>query len=458
MSEYSSILDILNSKSTNTVFNVINFTNRKKHAVDVSNVLNFYKNYCESLYVKDLKQWNIHPIFALGETVKESIPVIGEFLFRFDYEPEALDEVNDDDITFYDRELVFGMISVFQEVIKEVFFVSAKGTELLCVVSETLAWQENGTYMVKLKFQFPYCKTDKKFANTTFRNKVIQKLRRSKIARHFCVASPLGDWDTHLEEVKDFYPYYGSTENVKRPPCYFTGIYDKNQEEIKLEEAYDYKSHQFISGDRCISDQVETLEEDVSDDDKNIYLLPLFLSLEFWSGLAQVKDEFNTGRNYLSSSTVFSEEDIDDFNENPSDLEMCFELIELLGDKRFKSENYFLDIGKALYKATEGEDLGLTEWKKLIDRKKLDFDKEFCDSKWIGFDNEEVTVKTLAWYAKEDHPEDYYQWHERWCRPKIMEAIQNRKLDNIVAEAFYRVFWLHYMHTGKTCSKYFSSA
>ena len=115
---------------------------------------------------------------------------------------------------------------------------------------------------------------------------------------------------------------------------------------------------------------------------------------------------------------------------------MCLDLLELLSEKRFTVESYFLDIGKALYKATEGEDLGLIEWKKIVDRKKLKFDNEFCDSKWIGFDNEEVTVKTLAWYAKEDRPEDYYQWHGRWCRPKMGEAIQNRKLDNMVAEAF----------------------
>ena len=264
MSEYSSILDILNSKSTNTVFNVINFTNRKKYNVDVSNVINFFKSYCESLYVKDLKKWNIHPIFALGETVKESIPVMGEFFFRFDYELDG----DNEDIIFYDRELIYGIISIFQEVIKEIFFVSAKGTELVCVVSETIPWKENETYVTKLKFQFPYCKTDKKFLNSTLRNKIIQKLRRTKISQNFSITSPVGDWDTHLEEIKDYYPLYGSTDNIKRPPCYFTGIYDKNQEEIKLNDAYQYTSHHYISGDRCITDQVEAMEEDISEEEE----------------------------------------------------------------------------------------------------------------------------------------------------------------------------------------------
>ena len=45
--------------------------------------------------------------------------------------------------------------------------------------------------------------------------------------------------------------------------------------------------------------------------------------------------------------------------------------------------------------------------------------------------------------------EDYQIWHERWCKPKLLQAINNIKLDSVVAEAFYRVFWLNYMHTGK---------
>ena len=76
MMEYSNVLDILNTKSTNRVFTAYNFLNQKKHDVDSSNVIAFYKSYCDSLFIKDLKQWNIHPVFCLGEVTSGSIPII----------------------------------------------------------------------------------------------------------------------------------------------------------------------------------------------------------------------------------------------------------------------------------------------------------------------------------------------------------------------------------------------
>ena len=99
MSEYSSVLNVLNRKSTNTVFTVINFSKQKKYEIDYSNVINFYKSYCDSLYIKDLENWNIHPVFMLGEVTSDSIPIIGEFLFKFDITPD--EDIKD--MVFYDK-------------------------------------------------------------------------------------------------------------------------------------------------------------------------------------------------------------------------------------------------------------------------------------------------------------------------------------------------------------------
>jgi phage/plasmid-associated DNA primase len=449
MSEYSSVLDILNSKTTNRVFTVINFNNNKKYGVDVSNVINFYKNYCESLNIKDLNHWDVHPIFALGEVTDDIMPIIGEFIFRFD---GSITLEEDDEDGLYSRELVNGVVACFQETIKELFFLGSKGSELICCVSESRKWKQDGKICVKMKLQFPYCKTDRKFANTIFRSKVIQKLRQNKLNQLFIESTPIGDWDTHLEEVKNYYPFYGSTDNTKRPPCFFSGVFADQADDIPLERVYEYTTHQFISGDKCIIDQVEGLEDpDMERSDHKMFLLPIFLSLHFWSGVTQTKDEYHTnGRtNYLSSSIAGSEEEDEEYNENPTDFEICLEMIEMLSEKRFTMENYFLDIGRALHKSLDGDKEALDEWKKLILRKGLSYTDEFCEDKWVGFENDEITVKTLAWYANEDDREGYENWHERWCRPKILHSINNVKLDNVVAEAFYRVFWLRYMYTGK---------
>ena len=117
MTEYSSVLDILNiKKSTNPIFTVVNFINGKKHLVDFTNVIAFFKKYCDSLYLKDLKNWDVEPIFTLGETTTTSIPIMAEFEFKFDSENLQEEEA------LYSRDLVKEMVLVVQETMKEVFF------------------------------------------------------------------------------------------------------------------------------------------------------------------------------------------------------------------------------------------------------------------------------------------------------------------------------------------------
>ena len=46
------------------------------------------------------------------------------------------------------------------------------------------------------------------------------------------------------------------------------------------------------------------------------------------------------------------------------------------------------------------------------------------------------------------------KWHDRWCMPKLKQCISSRFAQVIVAEAFYRVFWLDYMYTGRRWTEF----
>lgn len=445
MTHYNEVLELLKQKSTSTVFSIHNYENKKKHDIDVSNVIHFFKNYCDSLYMKDLTKWNKKPVLALGEITKSCIPVIGEFLFRFD-----LENIGDvDSEPLYEKELFLTIVKVYQDTIKEIFFISSEKSELICCVSESSNWKENSRLNVKLKIQFPYCRADKKFLNTVFKSKILQNLRQSKASNFFTKSSPLGDWDSQLEEIKETYPLYGSTDNMKRPPCYFIGSYSEKGKEIAINNAYDFMNHSFISNGSCISDQVEVLEDgDMNPQELNMYLLPLFLSMDYISGLNHIKDEYNPGGTSRSGSVIMSEEtDFEYENENPDDFTICLELVEMLSETRFNEEVYFLDIGKALYKASGGDEDGLNEWTRIAETKSQEFDRNFCESTYDNFDQEHTSVKTIAWYARIDSKDKYEDWHEAWCRPKLLRALDAKHVT--VAEAFYRVFWLDYMFSGR---------
>jgi phage/plasmid-associated DNA primase len=455
MSNYNGILKILKNDKINTpVFTVYNFATNKKNSVDINNVISFYKMYCDSVYCKDMINWNVGPILSLGELAGDTLPVISEFVFRFQ---NASKNYQDDN--FYNRKLIHGIINCHQEAINELIFVSARQNEYICLVMESKPWQEQNNLYVRLKFQFPFCRIGKRFLSTIFRNKLISKLREEKIQKYFTNSTPIGDWSEHLQSIPDIYPLYGSTSNSKKPPVLFTGVYGEYEDgfcrEMAIQNTYSFRNHSFIANENCIIEEVETLCEDDGENDYelSIMLLPMFMSLHFCTSVSRLK-EHSLDIKDASGSSLASEKEEDEDELNSTDLEIILEMLDILSEQRFNNENYFLDIGRALYHTTEGADEGLKIWARYAEEKSDNFDKRYCCTKYESFDEDKITVKTLGWYARQDDEDRYKIWHNKWCMPKLKECIEQNFAHVLVAEAFYRFFWLDYMYTGKHWARF----
>jgi P4 family phage/plasmid primase-like protien len=52
-------------------------------------------------------------------------------------------------------------------------------------------------------------------------------------------------------------------------------------------------------------------------------------------------------------------------------------------------------------------------------------------------------LKTIAWYARKDSPNEYAQWHTQICKPFFDKAISRSHYD--VAHALFQVYWLDYV-------------
>jgi len=57
------------------------------------------------------------------------------------------------------------------------------------------------------------------------------------------------------------------------------------------------------------------------------------------------------------------------------------------------------------------------------------------------------TERTLAWYAKEDNPEDYNEWHEEVKKKALERAVSLTDYD--IAQAFYEFNWLNMAYSPK---------
>lgn len=455
---YNELLKMLGEcRVQNKVFSVHDFTTKKVYPVDINNVISFFRLYSDCLYCKEKNQWNISPIYMLGEVTAEIIPVITEFTLKFEQDTEVEKE------TLIDKKLMHRLIDCHHQVFNEIVHVSPNCTEYTCIATISRPFPSGqGLVSQKIKLIFPYCRMSKINLGTIFRTRLLTKIRKTNLNRYFSKCAPIGSWEQHLQPVKEFYSLYGSTDNPKEAPTVYEAVYgefiDSECKDIPLEEAFDLRQWQFIKTGQCVYEEIDTLVEEEGAEQKGNYeasykLLPLFCSINFASHISRIKEK-NLGGAETSSSADPSESMAADENDpDPTQLEIAIEMIDILGMQRFEEENYFLEIGKALYNASGGTEDGLKIWFRSGDERGCDYDMDFCRNHYDEFDNEYITVKTLAWYARKDNLARYQQWHDNWCLSKLSKCYREQD-DIIVAEAFYRVFWLDYSFHNKLWYKF----
>ncbi len=107
---------------------------------------------------------------------------------------------------------------------------------------------------------------------------------------------------------------------------------------------------------------------------------------------------------------------------------------------RYDNKSNWLDIGRAIFSITNGK--GINIWEKYTENSR-EFKTNECKAYWYKFRNNNLSVKTLAWYAKIDSCDRYRDWHNAWCHGAMEKSLEATDFD--VANAFYRKYWLDYI-------------
>lgn len=133
---------------------------------------------------------------------------------------------------------------------------------------------------------------------------------------------------------------------------------------------------------------------------------------------------------------------------NSDELERCSKIIPQLMDmidtSRAGDDIYVEAIGKALYNSTGGEDEGLDIWIKFCENDDF-YDSDDCYDRWDSFDkNNNLTIKTLAHYARKDSPEKYKEWSKDRCYKAFMKCLDDQSHLQI-AKFLYERYWLDFI-------------
>lgn len=433
----------------------------------------FWVGYCDLVYRKkhgrDSQLPDPNATLCLAEKPQDVMPVISKLTLKFQVDPddsEIWEPYNDDFLQW--------LCHTYQRVISDKFQISGHGEmELVVVVLESENhWfeEENGVrYMVmEIRLQFPYARIDVGLQNRIIRSNVIKSLRKNNIIAKL-PRQAVGDWEQIISTtvINEPVMMYGSSEIVGRPKLEITHIWPHITDTI-LEDNIE-------SDDYVMADVFEIVNhnhvyqglvnQEIIDNGYDLdYWIPMFLSVGYWNVTLLEKTGVNNGRFTEQLRTMNNTRPIFGMNRRPqtevddSDMELAERMIPMLDAKRFTNENFWYDIGKALYMAHEGADGGILAWathtKRILANNNIEplpFMRangtvdETCESLYHTFMNSPISVKTLAWYAREDSKEQYAQWHQDWCISSMELAIKGGYHTD-VAVALHRVYWLEFVY------------
>lgn len=493
------IIDLLNELGNNDLkeedgYPLVLLGDRKEpYNIPSHKTTSFWSNYCNIIY-------NEIDAGYLAEYGSDICPVIVDFTFIFP--PSDKDEG-----AYYNQHLIFFLIHTIQSVLKDHLNITSNDyRELIACHLENegecdIDDEING--ILHLRFHFPYCHVSRNIQRKYLYPDLLKRLHKIKHSEVF-LQIPSGRWSDALNvniwnepiplfgsispndigklELSEVWPY------IPKEKLEAFKLGQADIEELSLDGLFTFQNH--IHDQRGWLNRQLFLETNDPD-----YWLPMFLSLDYWGVETQLKPPSKTseieisppkqkinhnidvpseieppadrnpikeistkGKEPTGSSRIRKyviedenrvyEDDYDRILLEGNHFDIAQELLPLINAKRFTKINYWNEISQAIHHSCNGHDKGLQLLK--------DYTENYCNvhnSQWeIECENyyrscskSKITIKTLAWYAKEDNPKEYSKWHERWILESMNEALSG--LDNDIARCFYKCHWLKYICT-----------
>lgn len=318
-------------------------------------------------------------------------------------------------------------------------------------------------YRHRYMFHFPCCRVE---SNTLSRlSRRVYSNLRSNNAMGMLMQTPIGDWDVIFKPViNDPLPLYGSSEKTEYPPCLFIGMYGDlstcSIDSFHPSNSYDLNTlsiheHSCVKRGTINFEEIESSGEDFSPEE----LLPVILYGAYGNNLCSMKESIlDDNKSPVSNTTVPLLSDGPVYMSEKTNEDILNELLPLVAHHRYTNRLNWIEIGKAIHHTYKGSEEGLSVWigstEKALEKVNVVPDflegitvSEMCTQLYSEFgDRVNVTFKTVVWYAMEDNPEQYKNWHIEWSHPYMQRCLTLQ--EDEIAKAIYCDLWLTYAVPG----------
>lgn len=406
-----------------------------------------WNQYCDLAY-RDTQDQNKN--LCLAEVAGQHCPITALITLKY---PATTGTPN------ISRYFVQALVYCYQQAILDFFQITPQQSELICCVLESdQPFLQNNNIVYQIRLQFPYCVTENQIQKQYIRPKAIDLARQHNFVS-LLESQPVNNWDDIIDQscLDNPLPLYRSNRSPEETKQSLVNIYrpiDFNsiEEEViglDLDHAFILNRHSHINQGLV---NIATIQTNPNRD----YWLPMFLSLHYEVVITQPRNRINTIRGDRPSSSNNRSPSFNSFNvgvEEQTDIDILHHLLPLLAVERSQKENSWKDVGKALFNIYNGSLDGLREWITFSNRGSK-FGENDCSNWYYTFrENNPVSIKTIAWYAKQDSKEAYAQWHNDWCFPLMERALSLTHTD--VAAALYRVYWLDFVCASLTENRWY---
>ena len=410
-----------------------------KYKLSSTNSFTFWLKYLQEIN----ENFPLPQTSKLCEKTKDNIPVTLLMCLEFNDYPNI------------DKDFYQTIVRELHKILEIYTYVNIDEDSIFNTIVSKMIFEKNSKYRFVLRIQLPYFVIESQFQRDYLLDQLCERFQRKNILRHLSSApsNSISEWFSkkiytkgvplfgnegyHFELgswilQEQYYEIYPSTIETDDgdPEAIDESGYTSSDQEItsspdeddnimSLIECFNPSNHSDIvksSGSEFI---ISNQNED--------YFLPVILSIYYHDRFIRV----NTGQSYLSGRI---DNYFDPFEEPEN---ACQFFLSNIPDSILNDPIEGLEIGIALYR-TIGEK-GIELWKS----RRLFHDSISREIDQVRGTSYPITIKTLAWYAREFSPQNYYEWFNNWLYQIYEELIDSPNLlDYTLAKYFYRYYWL----------------
>jgi P4 family phage/plasmid primase-like protien len=355
-----------------------------KFQISRNNMENFWENYCSDIIENEEKA-----IYGIAEKLQTYIPVLVDVDIKLPYSEDK------DTTKLYTDHQIDSIVRDYQETLKNII-TDCQPTHLICFVLEKPAYKiESGdSEFIKNGFHlhFPYTFLSKNDHEAHLVPRVKKLIDKSNVFKNLGIGKP-GDL---IDACYTRNPWllYGSRKGERMDPYVLTRILDQDREEIGIKQALaDYKIFD--------ADEIE-----IPINGRFDFFLPRILSVIPWCRpVCDIKPNLPS----MIKISVGPEKVKRDYvvKNMTETMEKAKKFIAVMSDHRAESYSDWMQIGWALYNISNGSEDGMMMWLEFSTRCGEKFDEAHCMATWSKMEHRNMTIGTLAHFAKEDNRIEY---------------------------------------------------